>query len=69
MNDMAWLGVVVGLLVLAGAAGSGWWIQSRLTEVQRMAAGITQGMVRVAVGLEHPGDLQADLNRGLGTLP
>jgi O-succinylhomoserine sulfhydrylase len=40
----------------------------RLTEVQRMAAGITQGMVRVAVGLEHLGDLQADLSLGLDTL-
>ena len=30
---------------------------------------ITQGMVRVAVGLEHLGDLQADLNRGFDTLP
>jgi O-succinylhomoserine sulfhydrylase len=40
----------------------------RLTEAQRLAAGITQGMVRVAVGLEHIGDLQADLNRGFDTL-
>ena len=37
----------------------------RLTEVERQAAGITQGLVRVAVGLEHLGDLQADLTRGL----
>jgi O-succinylhomoserine sulfhydrylase len=40
----------------------------RLTEAQRLAAGITQGMVRVAVGLEHLGDLQADLSLGLDTL-
>jgi O-succinylhomoserine sulfhydrylase len=40
----------------------------RLTEAQRLAAGITQGMVRLAVGLEHVGDLQTDLNRGLNTL-
>ena len=40
----------------------------RLTEAQRLAAGITQGMVRVAVGLEHIGDLQTDLNRGFDTL-
>jgi O-succinylhomoserine sulfhydrylase len=40
----------------------------RLTEDQRLAAGITQGMVRLAVGLEHIGDLQADLNRGFDTL-
>jgi O-succinylhomoserine sulfhydrylase len=40
----------------------------RLTEEQRQAAGITQGMVRVAVGLEHVEDLKADLRRGLETL-
>ncbi len=40
----------------------------RLTEDQRLAAGVTQGLVRVAVGLEHPQDVQADLNRGLSTI-
>ena len=40
----------------------------RLTEEQRLAAGITQGMVRVAVGLDDVRDLQADLLRGLGSL-
>lgn len=40
----------------------------RLTEEQRQAAGITQGMVRVAVGLEDVEDLKADLRRGLETL-
>ena len=40
----------------------------RLTEEQRQAAGIGQGLIRLAVGLEHAGDLQADLLRGLGTL-
>ena len=40
----------------------------RLTEEQRQAAGITQGMVRVAVGLDDVRDLQADLLRGLATL-
>ncbi len=37
----------------------------RLTEPQRQAAGIGQGLVRVAVGLEHTDDIQADLLRGL----
>ncbi len=41
----------------------------RLTEVQRQAAGITQGMVRLAVGLDDLLDLKADLLRGLDTLP
>lgn len=40
----------------------------RLTEEQRQDAGITQGMIRVAVGLEDVRDLQADLLRGLSTL-
>lgn len=40
----------------------------RLTEVQRLAAGITQGMIRVAVGLEHIDDLKADLARGLALI-
>jgi O-succinylhomoserine sulfhydrylase len=40
----------------------------RLTEEQRLAAGITQGMIRVAVGLEDVEDLKADLQRGLATL-
>jgi len=37
----------------------------RLTEAQRLAAGITQGTIRVAVGLEDVEDLKADLARGL----
>ncbi|MFN5701994.1 MAG: PLP-dependent transferase, partial [Betaproteobacteria bacterium] len=40
----------------------------RLTEAQREAAGITQGMIRVAVGLEDLEDLKADLARGLDLL-
>ena len=37
----------------------------RLSEAQRQAAGVVQGLIRLAVGLEHPGDIQADLGRGL----
>ncbi len=40
----------------------------RLTEEQRQSAGITQGMVRVAMGLDDVLDIQADLQRGLATL-
>ena len=40
----------------------------RLTEAQRQAAGIGQGLIRVAVGLEHLTDIQTDLDRGLLTL-
>ncbi|WP_295534611.1 O-succinylhomoserine sulfhydrylase [uncultured Pseudacidovorax sp.] len=41
----------------------------RLTEAQRQAAGVGQGLIRVAVGLEHTDDVAADLDRGLSTLP
>jgi O-succinylhomoserine sulfhydrylase len=41
----------------------------RLSEDQRQAAGIVQGMIRVAVGLDDVEDLKADLLRGLETLP
>lgn len=40
----------------------------RLTEEQRQAAGVGQGLVRISVGLEHLDDLKADLSRGLDTL-
>ena len=40
----------------------------RLTEAQRQTAGVVQGLIRVAVGLEHLKDIQTDLDRGLLTL-
>jgi O-succinylhomoserine sulfhydrylase len=40
----------------------------RLSEEQRQAAGIGQGLVRLSVGLEHAGDIVADLRRGLDAL-
>jgi O-succinylhomoserine sulfhydrylase len=40
----------------------------RLTEEQRLAAGITQGTLRVAVGLEDIDDLKEELAHGLKTL-
>jgi len=40
----------------------------RLTEAQRQSAGVGQGLVRVAVGLDHIDDLKDDLMRGLHTL-
>lgn len=39
----------------------------RLSEAARSAAGIEQGLLRVAVGLESVRDLEADLVRGLGS--
>lgn len=40
----------------------------RLSEAQRQTAGVVQGLIRVAVGLEHFQDIQTDLDRGLLTL-
>ena len=40
----------------------------RLTEEQRQAASITQGMVRVAMGLDDVEDIKADLRRGMEAL-
>lgn len=40
----------------------------RLTEEQRQAAGISQNLIRLAVGLEHINDLKTDLLRGLDSL-
>jgi O-succinylhomoserine sulfhydrylase len=39
-----------------------------LTPAQRELAGVGQGLIRVAVGLENINDIQADLDRGLNTL-
>ncbi len=35
---------------------------------ERLAAGITDGLVRISVGLEDPEDLIADLDRALAAL-
>ena len=40
----------------------------KLSEAQRQAAGIGQGLIRVAVGLEHLDDVRADLDRGLSSI-
>ena len=40
----------------------------RLSEAQRQAAGVGQGLIRLAVGLDHIEDLKTDLLRGLDTL-
>jgi O-succinylhomoserine sulfhydrylase len=37
----------------------------RLTEAQRQSAGISQGMIRVAMGLDDVRDIMADLQRGM----
>lgn len=40
----------------------------RLSEAQRQAAGIGQGLIRLAVGLDDVADITADLARGLDSL-
>ena len=40
----------------------------KLSKAQRQAAGIGQGLIRVAVGLEHLDDVRADLDRGLSSI-
>jgi len=38
---------------------------SKLTEEERQAVGITSGMIRISVGLEHIDDIQEDITRAL----
>jgi O-succinylhomoserine sulfhydrylase len=40
----------------------------RLSEEERIGTGITENLIRVAVGLEHVEDIKADLQRGLAAL-
>jgi O-succinylhomoserine sulfhydrylase len=37
----------------------------RISQEARNAAGVVDGLVRIAVGLEHLDDIKADLLRGL----
>ena len=39
---------------------------SQLDEAAQTAAGVTPGLIRVSVGIEHIGDIQADFARALG---
>ena len=41
---------------------------SKLSEEDRLAVGITAGMIRLSVGLEHPDDIQNDLEQALGKI-
>src|SRR5690606_20942180 len=41
---------------------------SRITPAERERAGITEGLLRISVGLEDVRDLQADLQRGLAAV-
>ena len=39
---------------------------ARLTEEERLAVGITPGLIRISVGLEHADDILADIVQALG---
>jgi len=41
---------------------------SRISVAERERAGITEGLLRISVGLEHLDDLKADLERGLAAV-
>ena len=36
----------------------------QMTPSERAAAGVGEGLVRLSIGLEHPDDILADLERG-----
>jgi cystathionine gamma-synthase len=40
-----------------------------MTPEARLRAGITDGVIRLSIGIEDPADLLADLDRALATLP
>ena len=40
----------------------------RLTDEEKARAGITENLIRVSVGLENPGDIIADLQKGLSSI-
>jgi O-succinylhomoserine sulfhydrylase len=40
---------------------------AKLTETERNTAGITPGLIRISVGLEHPDDVINDIKNALGT--
>lgn len=41
---------------------------SKLTEEERQSVGITPGLIRVSVGLEHPEDVLEDILPGIGQI-
>jgi cystathionine gamma-synthase len=40
-----------------------------MTPEARQRAGITDGVIRLSIGIEDPADLPADLDRSLATIP
>ena len=42
-------------------------VRLQLTEIEQAATGVTEGYIRLPVGIEHPDDIVADLERALNT--
>ncbi|HOA37508.1 MAG TPA: O-succinylhomoserine sulfhydrylase [Flavihumibacter sp.] len=42
---------------------------AKLSEAERQAVGISSGLIRISVGLEHPDDILADIKQALDQLP
>ncbi|MBN9629910.1 MAG: O-acetylhomoserine aminocarboxypropyltransferase/cysteine synthase [Actinobacteria bacterium] len=60
ISPMTHIGDVRTLAIHLGST-----IHAKLTEAERLEAGITPGLIRLSIGLESPRDLVADLERGL----
>ncbi len=41
---------------------------SQLTEVEQSSTGVTEGYIRLSIGIEHPDDIVADLQRALAAI-
>ena len=63
ISPMTHIGDVRTLAIHLGST-----IHAKLTEAERLEAGITPGLIRLSVGLESPRDLLADLERALGAV-
>ncbi len=63
VSQMTHIGDVRTLAIHTGST-----IHGKLTEAERLAAGITPGMVRISVGLESARDIVADLTQALDRL-
>jgi O-acetylhomoserine (thiol)-lyase len=60
ISPMTHIGDVRTLAIHLGST-----IHAKLTETERLEAGITPGLIRLSIGLESPRDLLADLDRAL----
>lgn len=67
LNNLKWLSMTNNLgdsRTIASHPAS--TTHSKLTEEERVSVGITPGLIRLSVGLEHPEDILADILQALG---